>query len=117
MAEKHELTTSEQVARWLLVYWWFYPLKWLFTPFYWLFVALPRKRREKKYWETEHDYIVNLNSLLVHRAECAHVRDKEIDYEKKYAQLHCKFAEVSRLGYQSCNSCKPDQYRRRKSGS
>ena len=110
--EKMELSASDKVWRALLVYWWYYPLKWVLTPFYWLFVALPRKHREKKYWEAEHDYIVNLNSLLVHKAECGHVRTKEIDFEKKYAQLHCKFSEVQRLGYQPCNACKPDVYKR-----
>ncbi|MBR5372970.1 MAG: hypothetical protein IK130_12250 [Oscillospiraceae bacterium] len=114
MADKKERTIPEKVCLWLFVYWWFYPLKWLLTPFYWLFVALPRKQREKKYWAEEHDYIVNLNSLLVHKAECAHVRTKEIDFEKKYAQLHCKFDEIHRLGYQPCNSCKPDQFRKKR---
>ena len=113
MAEEKQKSLAERVTLWLFVYWWFYPLKWIFTPFYWLFVTLPRKRREKKYWDTEHDYIVNLNSLLVHHAGCAHVRTKEIDYEKKYAQLHCKYAEIERLGYQPCGSCKPDTYRRK----
>lgn len=113
MADKMEMTTPEKVARWVFVYWWFYPVKWVLTPFYWLFVKLPRSRREKKYWAEEHDYIVNLNSLLLHRAECGHVRTKEIDFEKKYARLHCRFDEMANLGYTPCNSCKPDVYRRK----
>ena len=101
MAQEKKQDPGTRLILWVFVYWWFYPLRWLFY-------TLPHKFIDRKKRETEYDYIVNLETLIVHRADCAHVRAKDIDFNK-FATLHCKYAEIDALGYKPCASCHPER--------
>lgn len=102
MAEQKKQDPGTKIILWVLVYWWFYPLKWLFY-------TLPHRLISRKKAQTPQKYIVNLETLISHRADCRCVREKDIDYSK-FAELNCPYQEIADLGYKPCGQCKPDKF-------
>ena len=101
VAEPKKQDIMTKVILWVCVYWWFYPLKFLFY-------TLPHKFIDRKKAAQPHAYVVNLETLTAHRAECRCVREKNIDYNK-FAELNCPYQEIADLGYKPCGQCKPDR--------